>query len=167
MSMAAPIRPGPRTPCVTTTHTHHVPPTGGRCARWSPGRPGQMCGRPGTVLYVNAAATPRHQWRCARHDGEIVVVEAARMGWGPPGGAAGMSRLLMPRILAAIARPDPESAEVGVAILAMDTTDDAFLVIDRQGSSTWVPMGAVRVCDDQIAIAANHADDIRRKELRQ
>lgn len=81
MSMAAHVRPGPRTPCSPGPHQHDVPPTGGRCAYYSPGRPGDICGRQPVAVYVNPAAKVRSTYRCASHDREVNRAEAARQGF--------------------------------------------------------------------------------------
>lgn len=73
-----------------------------------------------------------------------------------------MTRLLLPRTLAAIVKPDPESDAVAAAVIALDTAEDAYLVIDRTGESWWSPMSEVRFADDIITAAINRADETLR-----
>lgn len=73
-----------------------------------------------------------------------------------------MSRFHMPRLYSAILTPDPESEPVAVAVMAMDTTDDAYLVVGPQGDSWWEPIHAVRFADDIITAAINRADEALR-----
>ena len=77
-----------------------------------------------------------------------------------------MSRLMMPRIYSAIVTPDPESEPVAVAVMAMDTTEDAYLVVGPKGDSWWEPIQAVRFADDIITAAVNRADEALRANER-
>lgn len=81
MTMAARITPGTHAPCTSRAHRHDVPPTGGRCAFYSPGRPGNICGRTPVAVYVNPNAKVTNTYHCVVHDRDIVVVEAARQGF--------------------------------------------------------------------------------------
>lgn len=78
-----------------------------------------------------------------------------------------MSRLLLPRVYAAIVTPDPESEPVAVAVMAMDTTEDAYLVVGPMGDSWWEPIQAVRFADDIITAAINRADEVLRATQRE
>lgn len=81
MTMAARITPGSHAPCTSRAHRHDVPPIGGRCAFYSPGRPGGICGREPVAVYVNPNAKVLNTYRCRDHDSAIVVAEAARQGF--------------------------------------------------------------------------------------
>lgn len=67
--------------CPPGQHRHAQPLTGGRCAFPAEKRPGGICGRAPVAVYVNPDATPRNTFRCRSHDRDVVVAEAARMGW--------------------------------------------------------------------------------------
>lgn len=73
---------------------------------------------------------------------------------------------MMPRVYGALVKPDPESEPVAAAVIAIDTTDDAYLVIDGFGWSWWAPMGEVRFVDDIITAAINQADEALRANQR-
>jgi hypothetical protein len=81
MTMAAHVTPGSHAPCGPERHTHPVPPTGGRCAFWSPGRPGDICGRPPVAVYVNPRAAVLRTYRCRLHDRDVNRAEAERQGY--------------------------------------------------------------------------------------
>ena len=68
-------------PCPSTQHRHDQPQTGGRCAFYSPGRPGDICGRAPVALYVNPFAKVLNTYRCATHDRPIVHEAAAAQGF--------------------------------------------------------------------------------------
>ena len=79
--------------CPSGLHTHApLPerPTGGRCAFYSEGRPGKICGRTPVAVYVNADAKVRNTFRCRAHDREVNRAEAERQGFRrlPVGGDA-------------------------------------------------------------------------------
>jgi hypothetical protein len=81
MTMAAQIRPGSHAPCSNGQHRHDVPPRGGRCAFYSPGRPGDICGRTPVASYTNPRAKVYRTWRCAHHDSMVAQAEAAAQGY--------------------------------------------------------------------------------------
>ena len=58
-----------------------LPMTGGRCAYYSPGRPGQICGRESVAVYINERAKVRCTYRCEVHDRSIAQAEAAAEGY--------------------------------------------------------------------------------------
>lgn len=58
-----------------------VRPEGGRCAYFSPGRPGQICGRESVAVYVSDTAAIRCTYRCSVHDREVNRAEAERQGF--------------------------------------------------------------------------------------
>lgn len=81
-----------------------------------------------------------------------------------------MTRLLLPRTLDAVWTDRGQDGKVGiegVAVLAMDTTDDAYLVIARDGTSHWAPFHQVRVVDATILAAANRGQEIAEAEQRE
>lgn len=69
---------------------HTPPPTGGKCAFPSGRRSDGLCGRDPVAVYVNPRARPRCTYRCAWHDSDVIVEEAARLGFRrlPVGGAS-------------------------------------------------------------------------------
>jgi hypothetical protein len=74
-----------------------------------------------------------------------------------------MTRLLLPRTLAAIWTDHGQDGTVGregVAVLAMDTTKDAYLLIARDGNSYWAPITDVTIVDDTILFAANKGHEV-------
>lgn len=77
--MTAPALIEGRPRCHPGIHTHEQPPTGGRCGYWSPGRPGNICGRPSVAAYIRQPQGIA--WRCATHDKEVAQAEAARLGF--------------------------------------------------------------------------------------
>ena len=81
MTMAAQVTPGSHAPCAPGAHRHDVPPQGGKCAFYSPGRPGDICGRTSVAVYVNPRAKVRHTFRCALHDSMVAQAEAAAQGY--------------------------------------------------------------------------------------
>ena len=81
MTMAARITPGSHAPCAPGPHRHEPVKRGGACAYWEPNRPGQMCGRTPTAVYVNDAVWPPMQYRCSVHDREVSQRAAAEQGY--------------------------------------------------------------------------------------
>ena len=78
---AVPIdRSGPPA-CSPTFHRHEPPPSGGRCAYYSPGRPGDICGRTPTAVYISPTAKVHSTYRCRTHDREVNRMEAERQGF--------------------------------------------------------------------------------------
>lgn len=65
----------------TPSSARPYPPTGGRCAFYSSGRPGDICGRQPVAVYVNPRAKVRRTYRCSFHDRDVAVAEAARLGF--------------------------------------------------------------------------------------
>lgn len=79
-----------------------------------------------------------------------------------------MTRLLLPRVYAATALPDPETSQPEpVAVLALDTTEDEYLVIGASGYSWWAPMAEVRFCDELVRSVVNRADELVRADQRE
>lgn len=73
-----------------------------------------------------------------------------------------MTRILLPRVYAAVLPPTDVDMHRGVAVLAIDTTEDAYLVIDAGGSSEWVPMADVQFVDDILRTAINRGEEAGR-----
>lgn len=73
-----------------------------------------------------------------------------------------MTRLLLPRILDAVELDDLGTLPHGVAALAIDATDDEYLVIDRGGNSRWVAMADVLIVDDLVRAASGRGEDMAR-----
>lgn len=70
--------------CAPGLHRHEPTkgrPTGGVCAFWSPGRPGDICGRTPVASYTNPRAKVYRTWRCAHHDSMVAQAEAAAQGY--------------------------------------------------------------------------------------
>jgi hypothetical protein len=78
--MAVQIRPRGHV-CPPSGCQHQQPPTGGKCAFFSPGRPGSICGRDSVAVYVNPDAPVRSTYRCARHDRDVAVAAARDLGF--------------------------------------------------------------------------------------
>lgn len=81
MSMAARITPGSHAPCAPGPHRHEPVKRGGACAYWSPGRPGDICGREAVAVYINPDAPVRNTYRCSVHDREVSRRAAAEAGY--------------------------------------------------------------------------------------
>lgn len=91
MTLAAyPDRPTHR--CATGCRHAPMPekPVGGRCAFPNGRRSGGLCGRESVAVYINPKARPRCTYRCADHDSDVIVEEAAKLGFRrfPVGGQA-------------------------------------------------------------------------------
>lgn len=70
--------------CPPGLHVHEpLPdrPVGGRCAYYSPGRPGDICGRTPAAVYISPTAKVRSTYRCSVHDREVNRAEAERQGF--------------------------------------------------------------------------------------
>jgi hypothetical protein len=81
MTMAAHVTPGSHAPCSHERHTHPVPPVGERCAFFTEGRPGDICGRPPVAVYTNPRAAVLRTYRCRVHDRDVNRAEAERQGY--------------------------------------------------------------------------------------
>ena len=70
--------------CPPGLHVHApapARPVGGRCAYYSPGRPGDICGRHPVAVYISPTAKVRSTYRCRAHDREVNRAEAERQGF--------------------------------------------------------------------------------------
>ncbi len=82
--MTMPLLPDGPVRCPSTPHRHDpmpAKPVGGRCAYFEPNRPGNICGRTPTALYVNPKAKVLNTYRCSDHDREVNRAEAERQGF--------------------------------------------------------------------------------------
>lgn len=68
-------------PCPPTVHRHAPAKRGAGCAFYSPGRPGDICGRTPVASYTNPRAKVYRTWRCAHHDSMVAQAEAAAQGY--------------------------------------------------------------------------------------
>ena len=67
--------------CHPGYHVHDTAPQGGRCAFYSPGRPGGICGRAPVAVYINERAPVRLTYRCRNHDLTVAAEAAAELGF--------------------------------------------------------------------------------------